>query len=69
MTPNIRVNGEERPLEAATIAELLIHDGIDPAKRGTAVAVNGAVVPRAVWTTTRLASGDVVEIVRPYRGG
>lgn len=69
MTPTIHVNGEDRPLDAATVAELVARTGFDPARRGTAVALNGAVVPRAAWTTTPLSSGDVIEIVRPYRGG
>lgn len=65
----IRVNGEEQALNAETLDELLAQAGIDPAQRGTAIALNGAVVPRQAWTSTRLAAGDSIEIVRPYRGG
>jgi sulfur carrier protein len=63
----ISVNGESRPLGPATIEELISEQEIDP--RGVAVALNGAVVPRAAWAETRLAAGDAVEIVRARQGG
>lgn len=69
MRQAIYVNGEEQPLEVSTLVELLARAGIDPSARGTAIAVNSAVVPRAAWRTTRLSPGDRIEIVRPYRGG
>ncbi len=37
--------------------------------RGVAVAVNGQVVPRHAWNTTRLSAGDEVEIVKLFAGG
>jgi sulfur carrier protein len=64
----IRINGKDEALAAATVAELLLARGIEWPK-GVAVALNGSVVPRAAWPETRLASGDVVEIVRPFGGG
>jgi len=64
----IRVNGKDEALAAATVAELLLARGIERPK-GVAVALNGSVVPRTAWQETRLASGDVVEIVRPFGGG
>ncbi len=69
MSATIRVNGERRPLEAANLAALLREAGVDAAARGVAVALNGAVVPRARWPEQALAPGDAVEIVRPSRGG
>jgi sulfur carrier protein len=68
MSAQIRVNGREEPLRAATIAELLRGRGIE-GTRGVAVAVNGAVVPARQWTALALAADDVVEIVRPFGGG
>jgi sulfur carrier protein len=65
----IRVNGEQRPLRADSVTALLDEMAIDPAAKGVAVAVNGAVAPRAAWSTTRLRGDDVVEIVRPLAGG
>jgi sulfur carrier protein len=39
------------------------------AQSGVAAAVNGAVVRRAVWETTRLADGDEVEVLTAVQGG
>jgi sulfur carrier protein len=52
-----------------TVAALLQRQGVDPAVRHLAVAVNGAVVRRAEWASHRLRPGDTVEIVRPFQGG
>jgi sulfur carrier protein len=42
---------------------------LDTGQRGIAVAVNGAVVPRAAWPHTQLRPGDSIEIVRARQGG
>jgi sulfur carrier protein len=65
----IRVNGESEPLVAATIEVLLAEKAVDSGQRGIAVALNGAVVPRAAWRDTPLKPGDSVEIVRARQGG
>ena len=65
----IEVNGTSEPLAAATLAALLAEKAIDTAQRGIAVALNGAVVPRAAWPATPLRPGDSVEIVRARQGG
>jgi sulfur carrier protein len=65
----IKVNGENEPLGAATLDLLLQEKAVDTAQRGIAVALNGAVVPRAAWSNTRLSPGDTVEIVRARQGG
>jgi|TARA_B110000196_G_C21115096_1_gene650027 sulfur carrier protein len=49
--------------------ELLRSEGVDDTARFVAVAVNGAVAPRADWTTRSLGNGDDVEIVNPVSGG
>lgn len=64
-----RLNGQDEPLTAATLAALLEEKAVDTAQKGIAVALNGAVVPRAEWSTTRLNPGDSVEIVRARQGG
>ena len=66
---NIRINGEDEPLAAATLAALLEEKEVDAAQRGIAVALNGAVIPRAAWPQTPLKAGDNVEIVRARQGG
>jgi sulfur carrier protein len=65
----IRINGETEPLAAATIEMLLAEKAVDTGQRGIAVALNGAVVPRAAWRDTPLKPGDSVEIVRARQGG
>jgi sulfur carrier protein len=64
-----RLNGQDEPLTAATLAALLAEKAVDTGQKGIAVALNGAVVPRAEWPTTRLNPGDSVEIVRARQGG
>jgi sulfur carrier protein len=65
----IRVNGESEPLAAATVEALLAEKAVDTGQRGIAVALNGAVIPRAAWGDTSLKPGDNVEIVRTKQGG
>jgi sulfur carrier protein len=65
----IRINGTDEPLVAGTLAALLEEKAVDVAQRGIAVALNGAVVPRAAWPQTPLKPGDNVEIVRARQGG
>ena len=67
--PHIRLNGQDEPLIATTLAALLEEKAVDVAQRGIAVALNGAVVPRAAWPQTPLKPGDNVEIVRARQGG
>lgn len=62
------VNGERRELHhEATVADvvrLLVE-----AERGVAVALDGEVVPRSAWATTRLRDGHHVEVLRAVQGG
>ncbi len=69
MNRTIKVNGADQAFAGAHVIDLLQMLGIDPARRGVAVAINGTVVPRARWTDARLDGGDDVEIVRPLSGG
>ena len=69
MAAEIRINGETEPLAATTLEALLAEKAVDTGQRGIAVALNGAVVPRAAWAATALQSGDSVEIVRARQGG
>ena len=66
---SIRVNGQSEPFLAVTLTALLREKEIAPDARGVAVAINGMVVPRAAWPSTRLSAGDQVEIVRARQGG
>lgn len=66
----IAVTRNGQPAELADGTDLvaavadLVGDG-----RGTAVVVNGEVVPRSEWPTTVLADGDRVEVLRAAQGG
>ncbi|HEX5045427.1 MAG TPA: sulfur carrier protein ThiS [Candidatus Polarisedimenticolaceae bacterium] len=68
-TETIEVNGTPRPLEQVTVAELLESMGHGAAGSGIAVAVNGEVVRRALWSERRLRAGDRVDIVGAVQGG
>lgn len=66
MQVTVNGSGTEVP-DDATVAALVTeragtHDRV-------AVARNGDVVPRSAWTTTRLAAGDVLEVLAPTAGG
>lgn len=66
----ISVNGEPRELPApATVGGLLDAMGIEPRRRGIAVAVDAEVVPRADWDARELRAGDRVEILTAIQGG
>jgi len=64
------VNG--RPAEVAageTVAGVLATLGHAPGGPGIAVALNGEVVPRAAWPTTRLGDHDRLEVLGASQGG
>ncbi len=63
----IRVNGEERQVAAATVAELLASLGLPTQK--VAVERNLEIVPRSLYAQTRLSDGDAIEIVHFIGGG
>jgi sulfur carrier protein len=64
---SIRVNGQDEP--SVRRCRRCSKKALDVGQRGIAVALNGAVVPRADWPATRLNPGDSVEIVRARQGG
>jgi sulfur carrier protein len=64
---SIQLNGETTETSAQTIAELL-HE-LNAPQSGVAVALNGAVVPRAEHSETALREGDEVEVIRAVQGG
>jgi sulfur carrier protein len=69
-TIGIEANGRALavPVEA-TLRDVVAALGADPDERGIAVALDGAVVPRSVWPTTRLVAAQRVEVVRATAGG
>lgn len=70
MEVQLWVNGEDRVLvlSSCSVSALLAELGITQT-RGVAVAVDDHVVPKSVWTSTELKSGQRVEIIRATQGG
>jgi sulfur carrier protein len=68
----LNVNGEARDSASATLADLWRAETAElelPTPKGFAIALNGAVVPRAAWPATALNEGDRIEIIRAMQGG
>ena len=65
----MRVNGKSLTTGPERLLDLLAEQGFQQETRGIAVAINGTVVPRSQWATTRLSDGDDVEIVKIMQGG
>jgi thiamine biosynthesis protein ThiS len=64
----LTLNGERRMLSGpVTVAALLASLGLD--RRKVAVERNEAIVPRSLYDSTALASGDTLEIVHFIGGG
>lgn len=65
----LTVNGETRSLAETRLDRALEKLLPQTPGRGTAVALNGRLVPRGQWAETDLAAGDALEIVRAVGGG
>jgi sulfur carrier protein len=67
--PDLVINGERRvfPDSVADLAALM--RAMDYADKRVAVELNGVIVPRGRHAATRLATGDVLEIVVAVGGG
>ncbi len=64
----ITVNGEPWPLDAGmTVAAVVAR--LTDAPRGIAVALDGAVVPRADWDATPVPDGARIEVLTAVQGG
>ena len=64
------VNGSDMQLEDdATVADVISRVAPKRGERGTAVAVNGEVVPKRNWGAATLSAGDRVEVLHAIGGG
>ena len=62
------VNGDDREVAGPiTLAELV--DQVAGSARGTAVAVDGEVLPRLEWDCYELSDGQQVEVLVAVQGG
>jgi sulfur carrier protein len=66
----ILLNGQSSDVRAGeSVSAALIRLGLDVEARGVAVAVDGEVVPRAVWDSFALGDGARVEVLTALQGG
>lgn len=65
----ITVNDEARDTQAGTLEALVEETLGEVPEAGTAVALNGEVVPRSAWGTTALDDGTIVDILTAVQGG
>jgi sulfur carrier protein len=65
---DITINGRPHPVadELSLAAAVSL---VTAAVSGVAAALNGDVIRRAAWESTRLAPGDQVEVVTAVQGG
>ena len=67
---NLLVNGSTVEMsERATVRDVVAELAPGRTARGTAVAVNGEVVPKSEWDAARLSPGDRVEVLHAIGGG
>jgi sulfur carrier protein len=64
---HVIVNGRSTEIGAKRLDALL--GELDHEGTHVAIAVNDLVVPRSRWGTTKLNSGDRIEIITPRQGG
>jgi sulfur carrier protein len=69
IVPVIYVNDQPCQLAAPTTLLALLSDLGHAARKGVAVAVNGAVVSRAEWPSRSLAEADHVLVIQATQGG
>jgi sulfur carrier protein len=62
------VNGEPRELPEPTHVSDVVAE-LSATQHGVAVALDGDVVPRSAWSTTRLTDGAQVEVLTAVQGG
>jgi sulfur carrier protein len=65
---NIRINGTAREFDGPTTVGTLV-DGEVADRRGTAVAIDGEMLPRARWDDTEITDGMRLEILGAVQGG
>ncbi len=66
----VALNGSRAELpDGASVADAVEATGVEGSARGVAVAVDGEVVRRVEWETTKLESDQVVEVLSAVQGG
>jgi sulfur carrier protein len=65
---NITINGEDTDFGGSNVLDVVRHLGAD-AGVGVAVALNGEVVAKSLWSEATLKEGDRIEVLRAIGGG
>ncbi|MCX6966194.1 MAG: sulfur carrier protein ThiS [Verrucomicrobia bacterium] len=63
----LKLNGEPRELQAATVGQLISSHKLNP--EAIVIELNGAILQKQAWAATALNEGDQVEIVSFVGGG
>ena len=66
-TRNMHINGEERQITSASVAELIGELSLDP--RQVAIERNGEIIPRSSYDNQPISDGDRIEVVAFIGGG
>ena len=69
MIKKLKINGNNLPIKSHTILNMLKEIRVNSKNNNIAVAVNYEVVQKIKWTDYKIKSGDIIEIVRPLKGG
>jgi len=64
----LNVNDEKITTSADNV-DALLRERLGEVPAGTAIAVNGEVVPKSEWESTQLADGAAVDILTAVQGG
>jgi sulfur carrier protein len=66
----VEINGRAVELaDGAALSAAVSEAGAEVQTKGVAVAVDGEVVPRSAWQSTRLREGQRIEVVGAIQGG
>jgi sulfur carrier protein len=64
----IELNGAAHEVEhGTTLVELI--ENVAGSTRGSAAAIDGAVIPRSEWPTYELRAGQSIELITAKQGG
>ena len=69
MIKKLKINGNNLSIKSHTILNMLKEIRVNSKNNNIAVAVNCEVVQKTKWTDYKIKSGDIIEIVRPLKGG
>jgi sulfur carrier protein len=64
----VTVNGETDDLPNGSNVDVVVNR-LGRGRKGIAVAINDAVVPRSRWSSVELVDGDRVEVLTAAQGG